>query len=425
MSEAVIASGSSTGTLQAEARPGSVLGGMVIVAGTAIGAGMFSLPVATSGMWFGYSLLLMLIACFCMYSASLYLLEANLRFPLGASFDSIAQGTIGNLGRIVNGASVAFLCYILTYAYISGGSSIISYSLAAVGGVSLSQPMASLVFAMVLATVVVAGTRAVDRVTTVLIGGMVITFLGSINGLLGNISTDNLFPPLQSSQTLPFSLGALGFLAVSFGMQTSVPSITRYLGKDERRVRMAVFAGSVLALSFYVLWQLSIFGNLSRDQFPAIIASGGNIGNVMAALSGNGLNVNASSLLQLFSNMAVASSFLGVALCLYDYIADLFGFGNDFVGRAKTAAVTFIPPTLLGVLLPDGFITAIGFAGMVMVVFCILTPVVMAWVGRRKGDGSGYRVAGGALRMILVFGFGVAVMLLSALDLLGVLPKFG
>ena len=105
------------------------------MAGTAIGAGMFSLPVATSGVWFGYSLLLMLVVWYCMYSAALYLLEANLRLPLGASFDSIAEATIGPIGRIVNGASVAFLCYILTYAYISGGSSIITYSLAAVEGI--------------------------------------------------------------------------------------------------------------------------------------------------------------------------------------------------------------------------------------------------------------------------------------------------
>nr|MDT0253496.1 aromatic amino acid transporter [Endozoicomonas sp.] len=396
----------------------------VIVAGTAIGAGMFSLPVATSGLWFGYSMLLMVFTWYCMYSAAIYLLEANLRLPLGVSFDSIAEGTIGSVGRVVNGASVAFLCYILTYAYISGGSSIITYSLEAVDGVSLSPPMASFIFALVLSAIVMTGTRAVDKVSTLLIGGMVITFLWSVSALLGNASPDYLMPGLSFSEAFPFSFGALGFLTVSFGMQTAVPSITRYLNKDGRKVRFALRVGSLLALAFYALWQFSFFGNLPRDAFPAIIAAGGNIGDMLGALSGSGLNANVASVLQWFANMAVASSFLGVALCLFDYIADLFGFDGSFGGRLKTAAITFIPPTLLGVFLPDGFITAIGFAGLVLVVFCILSPVVMAWVGRQRGEG-GYQVPGGKLRMALIFMFGIVAMVLAGLDLLGALPKFG
>nr|MDT0253171.1 aromatic amino acid transport family protein [Endozoicomonas sp.] len=69
MSEAVITESSA----DSAGKQGSVLGGTVIVAGTAIGAGMFSLPVATSGLWFGYSMLLMVFTWYCMYSAALYL----------------------------------------------------------------------------------------------------------------------------------------------------------------------------------------------------------------------------------------------------------------------------------------------------------------------------------------------------------------
>ncbi|WP_286196405.1 aromatic amino acid transport family protein [Thalassotalea sp. G20_0] len=78
----------------------------------------------------------------------------------------------------------------------------------------------------------------------------------------------------------------------------------------------------------------------------------------------------------------------------------------------------------MGVFLPNGFITAIGFAGLVLVVFCILSPVVMAWVGRQRGEG-GYQVSGGTVRMALIFLFGIAAMVLAGLDLMGALPKFG
>ncbi|WP_299729907.1 aromatic amino acid transport family protein [uncultured Endozoicomonas sp.] len=425
MSQAIVTE-SATGSISkhAEGKKGTVLGSAVIVAGTAVGAGMFSLPVATSGLWFGYSMLFMVFSWYCMYSAALYLLEANLRFPLGASFDTIAQGTIGNLGRVINGASVAFLCYILTYAYISGGSSIISYSLESVEWVSLSPPAASFVFALILSVIVMMGTRAVDRVSTVLMGGMLITFLWSVSGLIGNASVDYLMVDLPFFDVVPYSMGALGFFTVSFGMQTAVPSITRYLDKDAAKVKKALLSGSLLALIFYTLWQYSFFGNLSRDAFPAIIAAGGNIGSMLEALAETGLHISISTVLQWFANMAVASSFLGVSLCLFDYIADLFGFDNSFTGRLKTAAITFVPPTVLGMFLPDGFITAIGFAGLVLVVFCIISPVVMAYVGRQRGE-EGYQVSGGLFRMALVLLFGVAAIVFASLDLAGLLPSFG
>ncbi|MCN4440417.1 tryptophan permease, partial [Escherichia coli] len=61
-------------------------------------------------------------------------------------------------------------------------------------------------------------------------------------------------------------------------------------------------------------------------------------------------------LLVVFSNFAVASSFLGVTLGLFDYLADLFGFDDSAVGRLKTALLTFAPPVVGGLLFPNGFL---------------------------------------------------------------------
>ncbi|MGL6017949.1 MAG: aromatic amino acid transport family protein, partial [Gibbsiella quercinecans] len=47
-----------TDTVQPLTRP-SALGGTMIIAGTAVGAGMFSIPVVTAGVWFSGSLALL------------------------------------------------------------------------------------------------------------------------------------------------------------------------------------------------------------------------------------------------------------------------------------------------------------------------------------------------------------------------------
>ena len=396
----------------------------MIVAGTAIGAGMFSLPVATSGMWFGYSVALMLFTWYCMYSAGLYLLEANLRFPRGASFDTIAHATLGNGGRIFYSACIAFLLYIVLYAYISGGSSVIISTMKGFSSTTISQGTASLLFSAVLSAIVIVGTKAVDRLTTVLIGGMVISFAMSAQGLVSNAKVEYLFPQLQMSEALPYSFTALSVLALSFAMQNVVPSLTKYYNKDGSKVRNALFFGSLITLAIYVVWQIAIFGNLQRSEFPAIVASGGNIGTLLDALSNANLGGNIANLVTLFSNMAIASSFLGVALSLFEFIADLFGFEDNATGRIKTSAITFVPPTVLGIMLPNGFITAIGYAGLVVTITFILFPVLMAMKGRREGA-EGYRVPGGNLRLGLILVFGIVSVALASLDIFGLLPAFG
>ncbi|MFO6383923.1 aromatic amino acid transport family protein, partial [Pseudomonas aeruginosa] len=77
--------------------------------------------------------------------------------------------------NVVNGLSIAFVLYILTYAYISGGGSIIGYTLSSGLGVTLPEKLAGLLFALAVALVVWWSTRAVDRITTLMLGGMIIT----------------------------------------------------------------------------------------------------------------------------------------------------------------------------------------------------------------------------------------------------------
>ena len=52
------------------------------------------------------------------------ILEANLHYPTGSSFDTIVKDLLGKGWNIINGLSVAFVLYILTYAYITSGGGI-------------------------------------------------------------------------------------------------------------------------------------------------------------------------------------------------------------------------------------------------------------------------------------------------------------
>ncbi len=399
----------------------SPLGGIFIITGTSIGAGMFSLPVLTSNMWFGWAVLFLLVSWYCMYSSALYLLEVNQKFKHGVNFDSMTQRLLPTWLRVLNGLSVAFVSYILVYAYISGGGSMLGHSLKTGLGIDINQSLSSFIFATLLGLVVSFSTKAVDRFTSAMLGGMVITFTLAILALFNGSELATLQPFVDMPERLHYSWAAIPSLMVCFGFHSNIPSLVKYYNKDSSKVIAAIRYGSLLALSIYIIWLLASFTVIGRAGFADVINNGGNMGALVGALesavSGNLLAV----MLQLFANFAVATSFLGVALGLFDFLTDLLKLDDSVMGRSKTAVLTFLPPMIGGIALPNGFIYAIGYAGFAAAVFALFVPVALAFQARRQMPGTDFCVSGGHLRMVAVTVFAVAVIVFQIMSMLGML----
>ena len=401
----------------------STFAGMVIIGGTIIGAGMFSLPVVMSGAWFFWSLAALVFTWFCMLHSGLMILEANLNYHVGASFDTMTRDLLGNVWNRINGLSIAFVLYILTYAYISASGSILHHTF---GELSINAParLAGLLFALVVAFIVWLSTRAVSRMTAIVLGAKVITFFLTFGSLLGHVEPATLFnvAELHPSYT-PYLLMTLPFCLASFGYHGNVPSLMKYYGKNPRVIVRCLIGGTLLALGLYAVWLLATMGNIPRHDFIAIAQKGGNIDVLVQALSGVLNSRSLDLLLVVFSNFAVASSFLGVTLGLFDYLADLFGFDDSRLGRLKTALLTFAPPIIGGLLWPDGFLYAIGYAGLAATIWAAIVPALLARASRTRFGSPQFRVWGGTpmIVLILVFGIGNALVhLMSTFDLLPV-----
>jgi len=399
----------------------SSLGGVFIITGTSIGAGMFSLPVLTSNMWFGWAVLFLCVSWYCMYSSALYLLEANQKFKYGVNFDSMTKALLPTSLRMLNGLSVMFVSYILVYAYISGGGSMLGHSLQSGLGIELDQSVASFVFAVLLGLIVSFSTKAVDRFTSAMLGGMVITFSIAIFSLLSGANFSLLQPFAQMTERLPYSWAAIPSLMVCFGFHSNIPSLVKYYKKDSKKVVNSIRYGSLLALAIYLIWLLASFTVIGREGFASVIAEGGNMGVLVSALESAGSGPALAVMLQLFANFAVATSFLGVALGLFDFLTDLLKLDNTLSGRSKTALVTFVPPMIGGILFPNGFIYAIGYAGFAAAVFALFTPVALAFQGRKHLPATDFVVSGGYIRMIVVMIFALCVVSFQVLSMLGML----
>ena len=409
----------------------SLFGGAMIIAGGTIGAGMLANPTSTAGVWFLGSLVLLAYTWFCMTSSGLMLLEANLHYPTGASFDTIVKDLLGQGWNVINGLSVAFVLYILTYAYITSGGGItegfINQLLSSEQHtVQIGRVSGSLIFCLVLAVFVWFSTKAVDRFTTVLIGGMVIAFILSVAGLISSVKVEVLFDSMVQGeqQYLPYMLGALPVCLVSFGFHQNVPSLVKYYERDANRVMKSVFFGTAIALAVYVLWQLAVQGNLPRAEFAPVIEKSGDIAVLLQAL-GKYIQTDFIALaLRFFAYLAIATSFLGVTLGLFDYIADLCKFDDSRSGRTKTALITFLPPLLLSLAFPFGFVLAIGYAGLAATIWAVIVPALLAKASRRKFAQSNYLVYGGNFMIYFVILFGLLNIVAQLAMQFGYLPEF-
>ncbi|MBP6563194.1 MAG: tryptophan permease, partial [Neisseriaceae bacterium] len=374
----------------------------------------------------------LLYTWFCMYSSGLMILEANLHYPLGSSFDTIVKDLLGPKWNVITGVAVAFVLYILTYAYIFVGGGLTQASLATMGQLFGAEPLGvsrevgSVLFALVLAFCVWFSTRVVDRFSTILIGGMVITFFLSVGGMLGTASSDVLLNKIapEGQRYWVYAWGALPVCLASFGYHGNVPSLVSYYQKDGKQVARSLLLGTLIALVIYILWQFAVQGNLPRAEFAPVIAAGGDVSALLQALStyisteGLGLTLN------YFAYMAIASSFLGVTLGLFDYLADLCKFGDGRLGRAKTALLTFLPPLLACLMFPTGFVKVIGYVGLGATIWTGIVPALLVRASRKRFAHASYRAFGGQFMVGFVLLFAIVNILAQVLAQLGIIPTF-
>ncbi|MDY0206853.1 MAG: aromatic amino acid transporter [Pseudomonas sp.] len=407
-------------------------GGMMIIAGTAIGAGMLANPTATSGVWFLGSVVVLLYVWLCMYLSGLMLLEATLHFPQGASFHTVVRGLLGPSWSVVTGLAVTFVLYSLTYAYIFVGGGLTQNSLINISAWFTDQPLqvsrewSSVVFLLVLATSVWISTKVVDRFATILMAGMLVSFFLSTGSLLNSVTPIVLFDSHATAEQSywRYAWAALPVCLASFGFHGNVPSLVSYYNKQAQPVARSILWGSLLALAMYLLWQLAVQGNLPRSEFAPVIEADGDVSALLAALNTYVTTDAVARFLNAFAFMAIASSFLGVTLGLFDYLRDLFGFADTALGRLKTAAVTFLPPLIACLVFPTGFVKVMGYVGLMAAIWAALIPALLVRASRKRYSQAAYQVRGGAWLIGFVVIFALTVFCVQILLLMNWLPLF-
>jgi tyrosine-specific transport protein len=388
-----------------------VLGGILIILGTSIGAGMLALPISTYNENYIMTLGLLVASWLSMTFGALAILEVNLWLPEDSNLVSMAKATLGRSGQLAAWFTCLFLLYSLLCAYISGVGDILHSLLLAIN-IPIPEAFAAILPVIILGAIVYRGIYSVDLVNRGLMSVKMLTLLILIAAIMPHVETHNLFVGGYGLHT-----SILMVMITSFGYALIIPSLRTYFKSDVKKLRTIIIIGSCIPLVVYALWVTVIQGIIPRygsDGLEAIANSSHATSLLITITCNNIHSLWLEKIVNVFISICAVTSFLGVAICLADFIADGLGLKKAGKNNIIIYTLTFLPPLLIVILAPGIFIKALSYAGMFCVILLMLLPLLMLYSGRYiKNIAHGYKIYGG--KTIVICGLFISIILLIAI----------
>ncbi|EMA8960145.1 amino acid permease [Vibrio fluvialis] len=396
-----------------------LLGSTLIIAGTTIGAGMLALPLASAGIGFSTSLMIMLALWALMAFTALLMVEIHQYADKDATLHTLAKQILGNKGKWIATFAMLFLFYALCAAYIAGGGAQFTNRISEFTGLEVSGPTGTLIFTLIVAAVVTIGTGTVDRVNRLLFAGKMVAMVMVLTFLAPNVSQSYLL-------SMPLGQGlivaSIPVIFTSFGFHGSIPAIVNYLDGHTPSLRKAIVVGSAIPLVIYVFWQVVTLGVVSQ---PDLVDNAG-LSALIGTLSQTVHQSNLGHVIGIFADLALLTSFLGVSLGLFEFMGDTIRKKDGNMNRIVASLVTFTPPLMFALFYPQGFIMALGYAAIALAVLAIFLPLVMvARVRRQANNNDYYQVMGGTPALAITGVVGILIVGAQLLITVGVLPSLG
>lgn len=393
-------------------RKGSVISAMFLVAGTCIGGGMLALPVATGISGFFPSIIIMSICWIAMTSTALLLLEISLWMEEGVHLITMTSRILGVPGKAVSWFLYLFICYASIVAYTAGGGIQISSAVHHYAGICLSKHIGSVIFLLLFGSVIYCGSRVVGRVNAVLFIAMIAAYFALVGMGIPEVKLE-----LLSQKKWSGALLAVPLLLTSFSFQTMVPSLTPYLKRHAKGLRIAIIGGTFIAFLIYAIWQSLMLGIVPVDG-PNGLAEALNRGEPATQfLREHVQNVWLCTIAEYFAFFAIITSFLGIALGLFDFLADGLKIKKDFLGRILLGVLIVVPTLIFATQFERIFLLALdtsgGFGDSIL---NGIIPVLMVWIGRyRMGYVSEFKLPGGKIFLGIILCFFLFSLVLEIL----------
>lgn len=349
-------------------------GSILIVAGTTIGGGMLAMPIISAAVGYRVIALILIGVWLIMSYTALLFVEIYQYTSIKEGFNTLTHKYLGNWASLTTGICMMALMYALLAAYISGGGDVLTENMSQWLEIKIPSELGILLFTLLFGGIVSLGTRIID-VFNKWIFIVKIIFLTIVLVLLAPqvLHINLLSLPISKASILL----VLPVIFTSFGFHVNIPSIVNYMEGDQRKLRRIVIIGSAIPLVIYLLWQLMVLGSIDQYAFLSILENQSSIQGLLVAIRKMVQLPIINISFNVFAAAALVTSFLGVSLGLFDYIADLTVKYKQVNKTFVVSLLTFVPPVTFALFYPEGFVLALGYAAIPLVFLVLFLPVFL------------------------------------------------
>jgi tyrosine-specific transport protein len=286
----------------------------------------------------------------------------------GLTLGALGRHFSGRVAESVGTLSLKLLSYALLAVFIYGGSSVLQE----LTGASFNA-IASL-YAVAVIVLLLLPIKLIDYINRLLFVGLIAVIAVLIVGLTLAIDWSHL--PLFSDRYSDMTVWAalIPVVFTSFGFQVIFHTLTNYCQKNAKMLKQAFLWGSLIPAIVYILWTSSVLSAVYHHN-PTVYAQMAEghieVGELIQALSGISPWQSVQLLVWWISNLAIATSVIGVGVGLCDSLKEMTG------KKMPAALLTVLPAYLVVIYVPNAFIAVLGFAGMVLAVLAILLPLYL------------------------------------------------
>ncbi|MGF1672191.1 MAG: amino acid permease, partial [Rivularia sp. (in: cyanobacteria)] len=341
-------------------KSGSVVGSTLLIAGTTVGAGILALPTVTLPSGVLPSTALLIGVWLYTVLSALLIAEVSLngmRFNGRASNGLLAmvESSLGTIGTRIAGGAYLFLHYALLIAYVSQGGEILISAVEKIWDLHhIPAWIGSTGFALIFGSILYLGKdRFIERLNSFFVAIVIASFIGLL--LLG---ATQIHPTSLLSQDWSALPPALSVMLVALFFHNIIPVVATQLEGDARKIRQSIVVGSAIPLVMFVLWNAVILGSVTPAMLQNISGDSG-IFDPLQILRAGDAGQWLGILITVFSEFAIATSFIGFFYGLRDLFQDMNLFADTPNVSLPLISLILFPPMGFSAINPNIFFTAL------------------------------------------------------------------
>ena len=340
------------------------LSAVALLAGTAIGSGMLSLPLvlAKYGLLFGCAMMVAFI--WVAYFSSIIRAELNIYSQADFSLKDVGAYFSGKVASRIGSISLKLLSYSLIAAYLHGLASLLN--------VFWNVDLRYLIALISALTIVLLyfSNSLISKINKALFIGLISVFILVTFGMLIKSGVSELKIPGAEELSLNSFAIALPIIFTSFGFQGSLHSLTKFVNNDRKIIERACLFGSIIPAIVYICWLCStilIICNNDPALFEKMTHGNIEISEMIMCLSHISNLPHLKNMFWMISLLALLTSIIGVGIALFDE-------WNRTVNKASSTMITIMPSAIVAICVPNAFIKVLGVSGMILAVLAIFLP---------------------------------------------------